>query len=54
MQIKLAFVVMIPESDPEKHRATINTPVAELTAVWVKNFDEAIKISKELVKKEPS
>jgi hypothetical protein len=51
MQIKAAFMAMLPESDPEKHRATINTPVAELTTVCVKNIEEAVKISKELVKK---
>ena len=51
MQIKLAFVAMIPESDPEKHRATFSTPVAELTSVCVKDIEEGVKVSKELVKK---
>jgi hypothetical protein len=51
MQLKVAFVVMLPESNPEKHRATINTPVAELTTVCVKDIEEAVKISKELVEK---
>ncbi|VUT23791.1 MAG: hypothetical protein MOIL_00158 [Candidatus Methanolliviera sp. GoM_oil] len=51
MQIKVAFMVMMPESDPEKHIATVNTPVAELTVVCVKDIEEAVKMSKELVEK---
>jgi CRISPR/Cas system-associated endonuclease Cas3-HD len=51
MQLKVAFVVMLTESNPEKHRSIINTPVAELTTVCVKDIEEAVKISKELVEK---
>jgi len=51
MQLKAAFMVMLPESDPKKHIATVSTPVAELTTVCVKDIEEAVKVSKELVKK---
>ena len=51
MQIKVAFMAIMPESDSEKHRATINTPLEELTIVYVPDIDEAVKVSKELVEK---
>ena len=51
MKLKAVFMVMLPESDPEKHIATVSTPVAELTVVCVKDIEEAVKVSKELVEK---
>lgn len=49
--MKFAFILMVPGSDPEKHIAVISTPALEFTTVWVKDIEEAVKISKELVKK---
>ena len=51
MQIKAAFMFMVPESDPEKHISIISAPKIEITTVGVKDIKEAVKISKELVKK---
>jgi uncharacterized protein with GYD domain len=51
MQLKAAFMLMVPESDPKKHIATVSMLKAEITTVGVKDIEEAIKESKELVKK---
>ena len=54
MAFKGAFIVMAPNADPEKHRASIKTPKFELTAVVVDlmNFDQAVEVCKELVQNE--
>jgi hypothetical protein len=48
---KSAFIIMAPDGDPKKHRATITTEKASLTAVFIEmtNFDEAIEVAKDLV-----
>jgi hypothetical protein len=48
---KSAFIIMAPDGDPKKHRATITTEKAELTAVFIEmtNFDEAVEVAKDLV-----
>jgi hypothetical protein len=48
---KSAFIIMAPDGDPKKHRATIKTEKAELTAVFIEmtNFDQAIEVAKDLV-----
>lgn len=42
---------MAPDGDPEKHRATIKTEKAELTAVFIEatNFDQAVEVAKDFV-----
>jgi hypothetical protein len=51
---KSAFIIMAPDGDPKKHRATIKTEKAELTAVFIEmtNFDQAVEVAKELVQKQ--
>ncbi len=48
---KSAFIIMAPDGDPEKHRATIKTEKAELTAVFIEatNFDQAVEVAKDFV-----
>ena len=48
---KSAFIIMAPDGDPEKHRATIKTEKAQLTAVIIEatNFDQAVEVAKDLV-----
>jgi hypothetical protein len=48
---KSAFIIMAPDGDPKKHRATIKTEKAELTAVIIEatNFDQAVEVAKDLV-----
>jgi hypothetical protein len=49
--LKSAFILMAPDGDPTKHRATIKTEKAELTAVFIelRNIDQAVEVAKELV-----
>jgi hypothetical protein len=51
---KAAFIVMAPDGDPAKHRATIKTSKLEFTTVIIKmqNFDQAVEVAKELVQKQ--
>jgi hypothetical protein len=51
---KSAFIVMAPDGDPAKHRATIKTSKLEFTTVVFEmdNFDQAVEVAKELVQKE--
>ncbi len=48
---KSAFIVMAPDGDPAKHRATVKTDKAELTAVFIEimDFDSAVEVAKDLV-----
>ncbi len=51
---KSLFIIMAPDGDPEKHRATITTDKAELTAVFIEmtNFDQAVDVAKDMVQKQ--
>lgn len=49
MALKAAFIFLAPEVDPQVHRQTVVTPAVELTAVAVKNYDEAVKVCLELL-----
>jgi hypothetical protein len=51
---KAAFIVMAPDGDPEKHRATIKTSKLEFTTVLIKllDFDQAVEVAKEMVQKQ--
>jgi len=54
MAFKEAVVVMAPDGDPNRHRATIKTSKLELTAVVIKlmDFDRAVEVCKDLVQKQ--
>jgi hypothetical protein len=45
---KGAFMVMIPDADPSKHRSTLATEMLELTTVFVKDQDQAAEVAKQL------
>ena len=51
---KSAFIIIAPDGDPEKHRATIKTSKIELTAVAVgmTDFDQTLEVCKKLVQKD--
>ena len=51
---KAAFIVMAPDGDPDKHRATIKTSKLELTSVVIEmtDFDQAVEVCKDLVQKQ--
>ena len=54
MSFKAGMVIMAPEVDPEKHRASIKTSRFELTTVLVglSNFEQAVNVCKDLVQNE--
>jgi len=47
-----AFMAMTPDADPEKHRSVIETPLYRLISVLVRDEEEAVKVSKDLVNRE--
>lgn len=47
---KAAFIYIAPENDYKQHKAFIDSPVVSLAVVGVKDYDEAEKVAKELVK----
>jgi hypothetical protein len=48
--LKAAFMFVVPDTDPSQHRVTISTPaVLELIVVGVKDYQQAIQVSHELV-----
>ncbi|RQW83669.1 MAG: hypothetical protein EHM79_15575 [Geobacter sp.] len=49
MALKAVFMFVAPESDAEKHRTLVKTPVVELTVVGVNNYAEAAEVAKTLV-----
>jgi hypothetical protein len=54
MAFKVAFIVMSPDGDPNKHRAIIKTSKLEITTVVTEsnNSDQAVKVCQDLVQKE--
>jgi hypothetical protein len=49
-RLKAAFMFVAPDADPGEHRATISTPdTVELIVVGVKDYQQAIQVSQELV-----
>ena len=49
-EFKAAFMFVVPDADPSQHRVTISTPeVLELIVVGVKDYQQAIQVSQELV-----
>ena len=52
-KLKAAFMFVAPDADPSEHRVSISTPTkVELTVVGVKNYQQAIQVSQELVEQE--
>lgn len=49
MSVKAAFIFIAPEVDSSTHRATISTPIVNLSVVGVKTYEEAQKVALELV-----
>ena len=54
MAFKTGTVVMAPDGDPKKHRASIKTSKLEIFIVVVKlmNIEQAVNVCKDLVQKE--
>ena len=54
MAFKAGFVIMAPDGDPDRHRASIDTPKLELRVVMVQldNVDQAVSVCRDLVQKE--
>jgi hypothetical protein len=54
MAFKTGFVVMAPDGDPERHRASLKTSNLELTVVVVElmNFEQAVNVCRDLVQNE--
>jgi len=54
MAVKAGFVLMAPQADPKRHRASIKTPKLEITTVVadLENFDQVVDVCKELVQSE--
>jgi len=48
---KGVFILMAPDGDPGKHRATIKTSKLEFTTVVIEmdNFDQAVEVAKDMV-----
>ena len=52
MAFKTVFIAHAPDADPEKHHSLIETGKYKLFTYVVKNQNEAIKVCKDLYKKE--
>jgi hypothetical protein len=54
MAYKAAFVVMAPDGDPNKHRATIKTSKLELNVAVIElmNLEQGVKVCQDLVQKQ--
>lgn len=49
-KFKAAFMFVVPDADPGEHRAIISTSsMLELTVVGVKDYQQAVEVSKELI-----
>jgi hypothetical protein len=54
MIVKSAFIIMAPDGDPARHRATLKTAKTEVTMVIIKemDFDKGVEVCRDLVQKE--
>ena len=52
MAFKAAFIAHDPDANPEKHRCAIETSNYKLYVVIVKDQDQAVEVSRKLVKEE--
>ena len=54
MVVKSAFLIMAPDGDPNRHRASVKTSKTEVITVVLEqtNFDQAVKVCQNLVQKE--
>jgi len=50
VKLKAAFMFWVPDANPTKHRAILSLNSVELIVVGVRNYDQAVKVSKELIK----
>ena len=48
MAMKVAFMAMVPDADPVKHRAVVATDFVELMVVLVPNMQQALEKAKQL------
>lgn len=48
---KSAFIIMAPDGDPAKHKATVTTEKAQTTVTFIEmaNFDQAVEVAKDFV-----
>ena len=49
---KGSWILMLPQVDPQQHRASIKTPKYEAVVVCVKDADQAAEVCRDLVEKE--
>jgi hypothetical protein len=47
-QAKIAFMALVLDADPEKHRCTMTTGLLDLTIQFVANMNQAIDMAKQL------
>lgn len=48
--LKGAYVFVVPDADPKRHTAKIETPSSNMTIVGVKDFNQAAEVAKTLVR----
>ena len=46
--MKMAFMALVPDADPEKHRCTLETGLVEFIVLFVANMNQAIDTAKQL------
>jgi hypothetical protein len=47
--IKAAFMFVVPDADPSKHKAIVSTPkVLDLLVIGVKDYQQATQVAKDL------
>lgn len=47
-QAKMAFMALVPDADPDKHRCTMTTGLVEFIVQLVTNMNQAIDMAKKL------
>ena len=52
MAFKVVFIAHTPDAEPEKHQCMVETPKYKLLVRLVKNQEQAVEVSKKLVREE--
>lgn len=45
---RMAFLVLVPDADPEKHRCTLETGLVEMIVQIVPTMDKAVEVARQM------
>lgn len=47
-KMKMAFLALVPDADPAKHRCTLETGLVEIVFMFAANMNQAVDVARQL------